>query len=243
MVELGQTTDPKALIPGEPDTVENTAAKFRTQSEKFNAVGEDLKHVDVVGWSGAASDAFMDLLSKEPPKWLKSGDALDSAANALTEHAGTLRWAQAQAAEAIALWQEGEEATEKAKDQHNAAVAQANAQNQANVTDGHSNVVSVEPFSDPGERLREEARQLLSSPRTGRGAGRDVVGEADFSGPHRAGSCCRASGADNRAAPHAGVPIDPARSIACWIRPRRACCGARGCIVPAGRAGGAFAGR
>ncbi|MCI2417616.1 hypothetical protein MOQ72_09275 [Saccharopolyspora sp. K220] len=130
------------------------AAKIRAQSEKFNAVGEDLKHVDVVGWSGAASEAFMDLFSKEPPKWLKSSDALDSAAKALIEHAGTLRWAQEQATEAIALWQEGEEATAKAKDQQNAAVAQANAQNRANVADGHSNVVAVEPFSDPGEPNR-----------------------------------------------------------------------------------------
>ncbi|MEB3367654.1 WXG100 family type VII secretion target [Saccharopolyspora mangrovi] len=136
MAELGQTSDPKALIPGEADSVDDTVRKLRRQSEEFGAVGDRLKRVDVVGWTGEASHAFMDLFSKEPPKWLKVSDLLDSASKSLTEYASTLRWAQGQAAEAIARWEEGESATAKAVAEYNAAVDQANAQNQANAAAG-----------------------------------------------------------------------------------------------------------
>ncbi|SDZ52649.1 hypothetical protein SAMN05216215_10904 [Saccharopolyspora shandongensis] len=165
MAELGQTTDPKALIPGEPSSIEDTVAKLRQQSEKFGTVGDDLKRVDVVGWTGESSTAFMDLFTKEPPKWFKVCDLLDAASTSLTEYAFTLRWAQGQATEAIARWEEGEAATEKAAAEYNEAVAQANAQNQANAAAGSANVVSLAPFSDPGERARKEAIELLARAR------------------------------------------------------------------------------
>lgn len=165
MAELGQTSDPNSLISGEPDSVDDTVRKLRQQSEKFGTVGDDLKRVDVVGWTGEASHAFMDLFSKEPPKWLKISDLLEAASKSLTEYASTLRWAQGQAAEAIARWEEGESETATAKAEYNAAVDRANAQNQANAAAGISDVVSLAPFSDPGEKIREEAVELLKRAR------------------------------------------------------------------------------
>ncbi|SFT06259.1 putative T7SS-secreted protein [Saccharopolyspora flava] len=164
--ELGETSDPKALIPGDASSVEGTAATLRAQSERFGAVGAELKRVDVVGWTGQASAAFMDAFSQEPPKWLKVCDLLDSSADALVEHASTLRWAQGQAAEAVALWEEGEAATAKAVADYNAAVSRAHSQNQANAAAGVAGTVTVPPFSDPGERARKEARELLQRARS-----------------------------------------------------------------------------
>ncbi|WP_190822709.1 WXG100 family type VII secretion target [Saccharopolyspora pogona] len=89
----------QCLIPGEPSSIEDTVTKLGQQSEKFGTVGDDLKRVDIVGWTGEASTAFMDLFSKEPPKWLKVCDLLDAASTSLTEYASTLRWAQGRAAE------------------------------------------------------------------------------------------------------------------------------------------------
>jgi hypothetical protein len=165
MAELGQTTDPKALIPGAPETVEDHAKKLTKLGERFDEVGNDLKKIDVGGWTGPASEAFTGAFSKEPPKWLKSSDILADISRALTDHAGTLTWAQSQAAEAIALWQEGEEASQKAAAQHNAAVDEANKQNQANAAAGSQDTVTAGAFSDPGEKLRKEAQELLTRAR------------------------------------------------------------------------------
>lgn len=165
MAELGQTSDPKVLIPGEPDAVDDTISKLRQQSEKFGTTGDNLKCIDVVGWTGEASHAFMDLFSKEPSKWFKVSDLLDSALKSLTEYASTLRWAQGQAAEAIARWEEGESATARAKTAYKAIADRANAQNRAHAATGGSDFVSLEPFSDPGERVRRDAVELLKRAR------------------------------------------------------------------------------
>lgn len=162
MSELGQTSDPKELIPGEPDTVEDHAKLVNQQGETFDDVGSGLKKIDPAGWSGPASDAFRQRFGQEPPKWLKSSDFLKEVSKSLTDHAGTLRWAQGQAAEAIARWREGEEATTKAVAEHNQAVQQANAQNKANAAAGDAAQTTVGAFVDPGEKIRQEAQEILN---------------------------------------------------------------------------------
>lgn len=137
MAELGQTTDPQELIPGQPATVETGVNQLRAFGERLTTVGENLRRVDVEGWTGRASTAFHNKWSNEPPRWITGGDALDGAAQALTGHADTVRWAQTQAAEAIQLWAQGEAATA------NAAGA----------------------GTDPGDPLRQQARELLERAR------------------------------------------------------------------------------
>lgn len=145
-LELGQTTDPRALVKGAPEALEDHAATLKTYADRFDGVGEDLKRIDVPSWTGKASDAFQDMFSKEPPKWLKSCDALTDVAGKITEYACALRAAQAQANQAISIWEEAEAATMKA------AAA-------------HSAVPSPEAPSDPGEKLRAEAREILERAR------------------------------------------------------------------------------
>lgn len=108
---------------------------------------------------------FRDKFSYEPPKWLTAGDSFDDASIALAGYADTLRWAQRQATQAIVLWEEGEAATRQAQSQHNAAVAQANAQNLADAAAGNPTVLQVAPFSDPGETVRRAARDTLDRAR------------------------------------------------------------------------------
>ncbi|PRX49203.1 hypothetical protein B0I33_103236 [Prauserella shujinwangii] len=165
MAELGETEDPAALVEGKPEAIEENARVLRARADRATRAGEGLKSIDTGAWSGEAANAFRDAFDYEPVKWIKAGDALTAAADALDGYAATLRWAQGQAAEAIRLWNEGNAATQQAKQQHEAAVAQATAQNKANAAAGNPTCLSPGPFVDPGEATRQAAREVLNRAR------------------------------------------------------------------------------
>jgi len=138
---LGSTDDPRALIPGSPETIAEHVRILLDQATQFDGVGSTLSGFSVPGWQGAASDAFGELVGSLPPQWLKAADSLAAAAAGLTHYADTLRWAQDQAREAIDLWNEGRRALDDAgEDAAEGAVAQ-------------------------GEQLQRQAQELLDRAR------------------------------------------------------------------------------
>lgn len=164
MAELGQTDDPKELIPGEPDKVTTAADDLRAKADIMDAVASDLGNVRIPDWEGPASSAFWDRFTPEKGNWELGRDAMRSAAGTLDSHASTLSWAQGQAGEAIALWNAGMAATRQAV--------------QDFVDDGGSFDVSAGPagpgvpgipvgggFSDPGAAQRQQAREILDRAR------------------------------------------------------------------------------
>ena len=156
MAELGETEDPQALVPGKPEAIEENARVLRARAGESGETAEGLREIDTgEAWQGPAAQTFRDKFSYEPGKWFAAADALQAAAGALDDYASTLRWAQAQATEAIALWNQGQNATQRAKAAHEAAAAQATAQNQP-----------VPAFTDPGEASRQAARDTLNRART-----------------------------------------------------------------------------
>ncbi|GAA4536463.1 putative T7SS-secreted protein [Amycolatopsis samaneae] len=163
--ELGQTTDPKALVPGDHDAVFENARVLHERARAALAAEEALKRIDTGGWRGAASDKFHEHHQTDVPRWGQAGDSLDNAAQALTDFSNCLSWAQGQATEAIALWQEGDAATQKAKADHGRAVADAEARTRANAEHGDPTVVQPPAFTDPGEAKRQAARDMLSRAR------------------------------------------------------------------------------
>lgn len=174
--ELGQTDDPRALVPGSPETIEGNAETLTQHGQRTETVGNGLGKIDVVSWAGQAAEGFRTTFAEEPPRWRKATDALNSTASTLTGFADTLRWAQSQAGEAIELWNQGEAATSKAKADHQNAVTQANAAAAGGPSPAH-----VGPFVDPGEQLRQQARELLDRARgqlaeAGSGAANAVKG-------------------------------------------------------------------
>ncbi|GLY67957.1 putative T7SS-secreted protein [Amycolatopsis taiwanensis] len=154
MAELGQTQDPQQLVPGKPEAIEENARVLHARADRANWAGDGLQEIDTGAWQGPGAQAFHDKFSYEPGKWFAAGDALESAASALDDYASTLRWAQAQAVEAIALWNQGQNATQQAKAAHEAAAAQAATQNQP-----------APPFTDPGESSRQAAQGTLNRAR------------------------------------------------------------------------------
>ncbi|RJQ81375.1 hypothetical protein D5S19_23680 [Amycolatopsis panacis] len=121
----------------------------------MSGAGEGLQAINTGSWQGPAAQAFHDKFSYEPGKWFAAGDAFESGASVLEDYANTLRWAQAQALEAIQQRNQGDAATERARAAHATATAQATAANQP-----------PPAFTDPGETSRQAARDLLNRART-----------------------------------------------------------------------------
>jgi len=154
MAELGQTTDPRALIPGAPETIEADAVALARHGTRMDQVGTRLRSVGVGDWDGLAGARFARMWAGEPPKWFKVADAVGAATAALTAYAGTLRWAQGQAAGAVTLWEQAEAQTRQAAARYDVAATEAAARCEY-----------IEPFTDPGEPLRREAQDVLAHAR------------------------------------------------------------------------------
>jgi hypothetical protein len=168
--ELGSTSDPKALIPGDAGAVHKTQLAMADYGDLLHGAGEGLTRVDTdAGWHGTAGDAFRAKFHGKPAQWTEAGQCFHSAAGALVVYAEKLTWAQGQAAEAIEVWNQGEAATATAKTQHDAAVKKAQdeaAAHPLSPTSPSPPVPPVIPFVDPGEAKREHARQILGHART-----------------------------------------------------------------------------
>jgi len=166
MAELGETSDPKALVPGSPQVLWDHADLLRGHGELLGNAGDGLKQVNVGSWQGDAADAFHDVFVAQPPKWLRAGDFVSSAADVLGGYGDTLNWAQGRAADAVALWDQGKDATRQ-------ALAAGIDRALDSVTAG----VSTPVLADPGEAYRQQARDLLTRARQQVGEAGDTAAE------------------------------------------------------------------
>jgi hypothetical protein len=88
--ELGQTTDPKALIPGEPEQIAKDLRQMVGNIQAIDGIGNNLRGIDPAQWTGAASTAFREAFSAEPPKWLQAVDVAGQNGRSLADFADTL---------------------------------------------------------------------------------------------------------------------------------------------------------
>jgi hypothetical protein len=165
MAELGQTGDPRALIPGDPAAVEENASRLIDHSARTSEAGDGLSGIDAGDWHGQAADAFKHTFSFEPAKWYTASDAFADALVTMNDYAGTLRWAQTQAQEAIQQWNAGVAASKAAIDLHNNAVAAADGANLLSLAAGNPPTATVGALADPGIEMRAAARDLLERAR------------------------------------------------------------------------------
>lgn len=161
--ELGQTTDPVALVPGDVRAVRGRVADWRSVARELTAVHDALKQLSADGvWSGPASKKFEEKIADWLPGWQVASDAYYRAAAALDTYAAELDFAQGQAATAIELWAQGEAATAAAR------TAAQQRQPSAGSPLWRSPVV-VQPLlvADPGADARSNAVALLTTARAG----------------------------------------------------------------------------
>ncbi|KQW49066.1 hypothetical protein ASC77_10200 [Nocardioides sp. Root1257] len=174
--ELGTTTDPKALIKGEPGQVRANATRLSTESTRIAGLAGDVDAISIPGWSGGYGEpAYAAARSAEQDKWSAYADLLDQASTSLSTYAGALTTAQSKAADAIAKWQQGEDATKQAVSDYNASVDAYNSYVNRQVCvpsyGGGPTTPSIGPgkpgpFVDPGQALRDEAEKILEDART-----------------------------------------------------------------------------
>ncbi|WP_425839342.1 putative T7SS-secreted protein [Streptomyces fractus] len=107
--QLGETQDPKELIPGDVPGLHEQADHLTTWSTTVEGIGDDLKAVRVNGWSGAASEGFWEGFAPQAGKWFRGADSLNATAEALRAYAGTIAWAQEKAVDAIAQHEGGDQ--------------------------------------------------------------------------------------------------------------------------------------
>lgn len=161
-LELGQTQDPKELVPGDVAVIDRHVSVLKTQGSRLDDTAGTVGAIRTAHWSGPAADAFEGELSQLPKAWRKLAGVLDDMQSALTTYAGALTAAQGKAADAIAKWNQGQAATQRAVVDFNAKVERYNAERRQ---------LDANPFapppqwSDPGAALREEAQQLLRDAR------------------------------------------------------------------------------
>ncbi|MEU0407383.1 putative T7SS-secreted protein [Streptomyces griseorubiginosus] len=182
MAELGETSDPRALVPGNPDSLTTTAQSLLAYGDVLVEAGEGLAKIDTVdGWRGPAGDAFRDRFHGQPTRWIEAGNEFHAAANALYDYLNTLRAAQQRAAEAISRYARGEAATANARNAHDRQVTEAR---------GKGDNTEI-PFNDPGEADRAGARADLDAARgnvdTAGHTAAALVRKATESAPERPG--------------------------------------------------------
>lgn len=139
MAELGQTTDPTDLVPGESGAVAGHARQLIQQAERLATTGDGLAGTRADSWQGAAGDLFHQWLADGSRRWRETADTSHQAGNAFAAHGEVLAAAQLQAVEAIRLYEEGEQQTRTAR--------------------------AADATTDPGETLRAQAREVLQRAR------------------------------------------------------------------------------
>lgn len=151
--QLGETTDPKELIRGDPGKIQEVAEHLGKIGTAIDQTGDALRKIDVADWSGEASSAFHDEFAKQPKLWWDGADAMAKAKTALDTWYHEVTAAQAKAADAIAKW---EAADREERDRKNAWNAQTDEQRKGkNLTDTWTDI-------------RNEARAILNGARTQR---------------------------------------------------------------------------
>jgi hypothetical protein len=149
--ELGQTTDPKELIPGEPEIIANDLRHLLANIEQVEGTGNDLSLIDPTQWVGSASDAFRAAFGEQPPLWTQAAEFLGQSGQSLADFGDVLTWGQGEAQRAIELYAQAQAATRAAAAQYQARAAAAGQ--------------TLAPFHDPGQTAAREAQAILDNAR------------------------------------------------------------------------------
>ncbi|MEU0272352.1 putative T7SS-secreted protein [Streptomyces sp. NPDC006307] len=159
-LQLGETEEADELIHGNPAKINKAVTDLLDFRTAFDLVGQGMKKLDTGEWKGEAADAFREKFALLPPDWLHAADACEAAANALKTYAEVVTWAQGEAKRAIALYKEGQAASQAAVDAYNKKV---DAYNQA--LDQPNPPEKPGPFTDPGQARRDDAQEILKRAR------------------------------------------------------------------------------
>jgi uncharacterized protein YukE len=154
LTELGQTSDPVALVPGSAAGVGEAAAAWRSKAGVARDAGARLQSLRTPeGWDGDAAAGFAARRVSAAESFTKLADVLVSCADALDAYVTTLGWAQQKAGDAIAMWAQAQTLTLQSQRE----------QRQMERLAGPTDILP--PAVDGGEHLRIAAKALLAHAR------------------------------------------------------------------------------
>ncbi|MFG2988649.1 putative T7SS-secreted protein [Streptomyces sp. NPDC048257] len=171
--QLGQTEEANELIHGNVGDINASVKNLQDFQSAFDSVGQGMKGLDSSHWKGAAADTFREKFQTLPIDWLHAADAFEGAAKALETYATTVTWAQGKAREAIALYKQGQEASKNAADAYKNKV---DAFEDARTSDNP--LPRPECPTDPGDAVRDRAREILNEARRQRDEAADTANKA-----------------------------------------------------------------
>jgi len=165
--ELGQTENPKELVPGEPGQVRTAGQSFTDEATHMSDVRDQLARCEAPAWEGGAAEQFRSGFRASLTPWSDIAQITRDAGSALRDHAEVLGNAQDKAQQAIDKYREGQRAQERALAAHNAAVDAYNSaiSSPGRVGGGGGTPTPPGEFHDPGIGMMEEAQQILADAR------------------------------------------------------------------------------
>jgi hypothetical protein len=113
--QLGETDDPRELVPGDPETERAYARMWQERSTADDSSAARLRGLPLTKWVGAA-DTHAAHNADRVRRHDIAADTARAAAHAITAHADALAWAQRRAAEAIALYNAADQPTSSGDD-------------------------------------------------------------------------------------------------------------------------------
>ncbi|HET6504951.1 MAG TPA: hypothetical protein VFG87_29735 [Amycolatopsis sp.] len=152
--ELGETTDPRDLIPGDPQAITSDLRALVGNVDGVDGVAQALKGIDPTQWTGTAADAFRAAFGAQPPQWTQVAEAIGKSGQSLADYGDALTWAQGEAQRAIELFTQAQAASRTAAAQYSTQAQSAQAAGQ-----------TLAPFQDPGAEGAQSAQSILDNAR------------------------------------------------------------------------------
>lgn len=171
-LELGQTTNPRDLIRGDPGQIQQLSQRLQHIGGAAGETASGLSRIEPAHWHGPAADAFHGAFGSQPRAWSDAATAFDTTATAAARYGETISWAQQQAQQALDLYRQGVRATAIAKTDYDRQVKQYQRQAQvwnaavvAGTPPSGRKPVPPRPFVDPGQAARDQAQAVLTAAR------------------------------------------------------------------------------
>jgi uncharacterized protein YukE len=154
---------PDFPIDGDAGAIRSRTAQMRAKGQTFVDTGDALAKISTEGWTGRAAEKFADKFDTEPERWRKAGDGFIDAASALEAYADALDDAKRRAAWAKDEYARGDRESESARSAYDADVSRARQEVADAAAHGTHMPLTILPFKDPGDAIRQNALDELSS--------------------------------------------------------------------------------
>ena len=156
---IEHTGAPTFSISGSPSAIREKATTMRSRANQYQILSQSLSSLSTDGWTGRAADRFHEKFSVEPGRWQQAATGFTNAADALDLYATSLENAQTTASDCKTNYDEANRITKEAREEYDADVERGKQEKREweQVNGPGTYNLTIEPFSDPGESMRNQA--------------------------------------------------------------------------------------